>query len=259
MTRTRQQGLTLVELMIALGLGTVLIAGTIQIFLSGRESSRLQDGYSRLQENGRFALFFLQRDLRMAGFPRSNPDIPSFVITALASPNGTGAVTADNATTDGTYTADQLVVRYESDTDCLGQATPTLNTIRGPRRVAENRYFIDYSTGAGRLMCQGNGNVRAQPMLEGVQSLQVLYGEDTDGDSYANQYVSATQLGAAANRWANVVSARVAVLVTTQQRLGNELETQTHALLDAAPAPALPNGIRGRVFTTTVEVRNRTL
>jgi type IV pilus assembly protein PilW len=65
---TRQQGVTLVELLIAMLLGVLILAGVIQIFLSAQKSFRLQENLSRVQENGRFAMQFLSRDLRMAGY-----------------------------------------------------------------------------------------------------------------------------------------------------------------------------------------------
>jgi type IV pilus assembly protein PilW len=66
--RLKQQGLTLVELLIAMLLGVIILAGVIQIFLSTQKSFRLQENLSRVQENGRFAIQFLSRDLRMAGY-----------------------------------------------------------------------------------------------------------------------------------------------------------------------------------------------
>jgi len=64
----RQQGMTLIEIMIALLLGAFLLAGILQIFLSTKQTYRMQDNISRLQENGRFAMEFITRDLRMAGY-----------------------------------------------------------------------------------------------------------------------------------------------------------------------------------------------
>ncbi|KAF1686197.1 pilus assembly protein PilW [Pseudoxanthomonas broegbernensis] len=63
----RPQGLTLIELMIALLIGTILILGLVQVFAASRSAYMLSEGMSRVQENGRFALDFLQRDIRMAG------------------------------------------------------------------------------------------------------------------------------------------------------------------------------------------------
>lgn len=63
----RQTGLSLIELMIAMVIGLVLMLGVIQIFAASRAASRLAEGNARAQENGRFAIEFLQRDIRMAG------------------------------------------------------------------------------------------------------------------------------------------------------------------------------------------------
>jgi type IV pilus assembly protein PilW len=67
MFRIRQAGFSLVELMIALVIGLVLMLGVTQIFIASQSASRLSEGVARAQENGRFALDFLERDIRMAG------------------------------------------------------------------------------------------------------------------------------------------------------------------------------------------------
>ncbi|WP_374014112.1 PilW family protein [Pseudoxanthomonas koreensis] len=60
-------GLTLIELMIALLIGSMLVLGLVQVFGAARSAYQLSEGIARVQENGRFALDFLQRDIRMAG------------------------------------------------------------------------------------------------------------------------------------------------------------------------------------------------
>jgi len=63
-----QRGVSLVEIMIAITVGLVLTAGVIQVFVSNKQIYRVQEALARLQENGRFAVDFLTRDLRGAGF-----------------------------------------------------------------------------------------------------------------------------------------------------------------------------------------------
>ncbi|WP_256723334.1 PilW family protein [Xanthomonas oryzae] len=60
-------GISLVEMMIAMVIGLVLMLGVIQVFSASRTASMLAEGSARAQENGRFAMDFLQRDIRMAG------------------------------------------------------------------------------------------------------------------------------------------------------------------------------------------------
>ena len=62
------RGFSLVELMVALVLSLVIGAAVIQMFLASKTTYRLQDAMARVQENGRFAVGFLARDIRMAGF-----------------------------------------------------------------------------------------------------------------------------------------------------------------------------------------------
>jgi type IV pilus assembly protein PilW len=66
--RTRPAaGLSLIEIMIALAISSVLVLGLVEVFAASRTAYQLSTGLARVQENGRFALDFLQRDLRMAG------------------------------------------------------------------------------------------------------------------------------------------------------------------------------------------------
>ena len=62
-----QRGFSLIELMIALLISSILVLGMVQVFAASRNAYRLSEGVSRAQENSRFAMDFLQRDLRMAG------------------------------------------------------------------------------------------------------------------------------------------------------------------------------------------------
>jgi type IV pilus assembly protein PilW len=64
--RRRTLGLTLVELMIALAVGSFLLLGAITVFVQSRNTFRVADSVARLQENARFVLDALEPDVRMA-------------------------------------------------------------------------------------------------------------------------------------------------------------------------------------------------
>lgn len=61
-------GFTMVELMVSLTLGLLLTAAVIQSYLSTKQTHRVTEGVSRVQENARFSLHFITKDLRNAGF-----------------------------------------------------------------------------------------------------------------------------------------------------------------------------------------------
>lgn len=61
-------GLSLVELMIAIALGLLIIAGVISVFVNASGARNEIERTSRQIENGRYALELLTDDLRMAGY-----------------------------------------------------------------------------------------------------------------------------------------------------------------------------------------------
>ena len=86
-----QQGLSLIELMIAVVLGIFITGGMIQLFVNSSQSYRVQENLSRVQENGRFAMNFITRDIRQAGyfgcmsqsFDADNADIVEIALKTL--------------------------------------------------------------------------------------------------------------------------------------------------------------------------------
>lgn len=68
MRKKNQNGFTLVELLVALGLGILLLGIVITIYLSSKATSRAATGVARSQEATRFATHFLKQDIRMSGF-----------------------------------------------------------------------------------------------------------------------------------------------------------------------------------------------
>lgn len=68
-----QQGLTIIEIMVALLLSSLLTLGLVQIFTSNSQTFRLNEANSRVQESGRIALEILSRAVRNAGYYGCQP------------------------------------------------------------------------------------------------------------------------------------------------------------------------------------------
>ncbi|VAW96868.1 hypothetical protein MNBD_GAMMA19-722 [hydrothermal vent metagenome] len=64
----QQTGLTLIEILVAMVISLILMAGVLQIFQANRQSFRVQESLSLIQENGRTAMRILAEDLRIATF-----------------------------------------------------------------------------------------------------------------------------------------------------------------------------------------------
>ncbi len=65
---SRQQGVSLIELMIALSISTFLMLGVFEIFVGSSGTDRVAHAFARVQESGRLALDIMSRDLRMTGY-----------------------------------------------------------------------------------------------------------------------------------------------------------------------------------------------
>ncbi|MDH3550723.1 MAG: PilW family protein [Gammaproteobacteria bacterium] len=61
-----QTGLTLIELMVALAIGSFLIIGAIQIYNQSRQAFVVNESIARVQETAQFAMDTIEADLRMA-------------------------------------------------------------------------------------------------------------------------------------------------------------------------------------------------
>lgn len=64
----RQQGVTLVELMIGIAIGLVITAAMGYLYSNSRQTYRVHENIARMQENGRYALDTISREVRMAGY-----------------------------------------------------------------------------------------------------------------------------------------------------------------------------------------------
>jgi len=119
------------------------------------------------------------------------------------------------------------------------------------------RYFIANSlSGSGPSLFRssvdpGTLNDRSDELFEGIESLQLLYGEDTNADGTPDNYANAAVVG----NWQNVVSVRIGMLVRTVDERGQDPNTQIYTVNDVNLGPFGDRRQR-RVFTTTAMVRN---
>ena len=61
----RQHGLSLVELLLALALGLIVVTGIVQLFIGNSRTYSLINGQSRMQENARYTVDALSKEIRM--------------------------------------------------------------------------------------------------------------------------------------------------------------------------------------------------
>jgi type IV pilus assembly protein PilW len=233
----REKGFTLIELMIAVVLGLLLIAGTMTVFVSTKQGYRLENGLSLMQATGRATLDLLAKEVTMAGFPQEN-NIETFI----------PAMTTDG----GGSSSDQFAIRYQSDTDCLN-GTPTVYA--DGKRYAKNMYFIQNNALVCRTLAEDDSTIAEAVVVQGVENMQLLYGEDNIDDSVTN----ATRYVTAGNviDWDNVVSVRIGIIVNSQSVVATSNDDVTYTLFGQTPIAAGADRMRRRAYTTTAVIRNR--
>nr|WP_320166983.1 PilW family protein [uncultured Methylophaga sp.] len=103
----KEKGFSLVELMVALVIGLLLIAGVIELFVSTRQTYRVQDMKARMQEDGRYAIHHISSLLDRAGYVGCN-SIPA---------GETGRKVVNNLNTENNYfwNIDAPVLGHEAD------------------------------------------------------------------------------------------------------------------------------------------------
>jgi type IV pilus assembly protein PilW len=254
----RQSGFSLIELMVAMTLGLILTVIIGNVFLGAKESYRTTEDLSRLQENARFAVTHLGRIVRMASYV-SNP-VNIATTRATTFPPLAPAVTG---TEGGGTVSDDITVRYQGSGtpadgtlfDCLGNAIQDTD-------VAVARFHIAPSTdGSGEtsLFCANTGTVGGLAvnadveLVTGVENMQILYGEDTDGDGTANRYLVQSSVA----NVDNVVSVRIALLLRTRNPVASGVDTKVYSLLGTNVGPMNDQRTR-RMYTATIALRNRT-
>ncbi|MDZ4730044.1 MAG: PilW family protein [Xanthomonadales bacterium] len=212
--RTTQSGLTLIELMIAMTLSLLVAAAMIMLFANSKETYRLNENMARLQENGRFAMQLLSSDLRWTDYRACTLDIVPLLPTALAGVN--------NASPTGT---DRVTITYQLD-EC---PNPGAFVLPSPPTTRTTVFFLKASEiDNSRTSLYRTIDGDEVELVEGISDLQVLYGEDTDGDDIPNYYVDA---GSVSNM-ERVVSVRFTVTAQTmieQQSTGGNPVTRDFA------------------------------
>ena len=118
-SRRGQQGMTIVELMVAMVLGLFVIGGFISVFISSLGAFRSNEGLARIQENGRIGSELMLREIRSAGGTACGTKLVSNVLGnpasawwsdwALGSVRGVEGNQAFSGVTTGTATAQRVV------------------------------------------------------------------------------------------------------------------------------------------------------
>ena len=213
------KGFSLIELMISLALGLIVIAAVIAVFLSTSRTANATSILSRAQESSRFAVQYIGRELRTAGYAYvqegdqsgggvagGNAVSTDFIFPAdsVFTTVGQVLVGTDNSTAAGVLAgSDTISVRYSGSlkTDLVDCQDATV----APFVASTIRLFVNASND---LVCTVNGGAQVV-LIEDIANMQLQYGVDTNNNGSTDSYVAAS----AVSDWLEPVSVRLQLTI----------------------------------------------
>jgi len=320
---SKQMGISLVEILVALVISLFLLGGIVQVYVGNKTTFAFTNALAEIQENGRFALDSMSQDLRLTnqwGCIEFDPDDTDNI-------NDTLDVSLDNdfydflgeeaiEGTEGGANPDTLIIRggkpgqTNVEAPFIAPTTKTLNT-NPTRSIGPGDIILVARCGANDLLIEAEADIlevksvdnsdtafteitleenksqqfendamvielqtvtytigtgangrpalfrqefdaAPQELIEGVQSMQVLYGVDNDNDQVPNRYFKADEVPGL--DFEDVVSVRIMLLLSSFDDFVTE-DPQVYTY--NSTTTTAPDRRLRQVFTTTIALRNR--
>lgn len=183
MRNIKQQGFTLVELLVALAMSGVVAAAAIGFFISQQRAHTAQEQVTLMQQNLRTSLDFMTRELRVAGY---NPTAQTATPMGFSTP-GLNTITftldfhgleSDGIDNDGNGTVDDEVGPDGDSNDSREQITYSMNP-------AANTFQLRRKSSAAA----GAAN---EVLADGIEAIAFAYAYDgNDADTIPDTFVNA--------------------------------------------------------------------
>ncbi|GAB7546164.1 PilW family protein [Cupriavidus sp. 8B] len=296
------QGFSLVELMLGLALGLLVSALAASAFHAVQLAYRATVDLVLLEERGQRALSIITHLIRHGGW--HGAAVPANASPALAGRDDCGQpgiAAMPTCARRGINASDALLVRFSGSgrahdaalpdqtmIDCSGYALPAAivgSALAGGTRayVGTNLLYVGTGTdGEPQLLCRYpsrrdgrvlDNNWTSGALVRGVETMQLRYGIDTDGDGKADAFLRAEELRARGDAaWRGVLAVQVVLVLRGERPLPRAAAATALILFPprassahggaSTPAddlvfeaPARPALIR-RVFSASVRLRN---
>ncbi len=274
-TPSRSTGLTMIEMLVAMALALTMMLIITTVFSGAKASFQLQDGLTRVQEDGRIAMHLVSEQVRLAGFRQPVWNDPAIGYAPLSAASVNGASGAN----------DTLQFMYFDATDCNGTVETTVDPETNEALANYKRITFDVNAGVLRMSCDYGtdpgdltAQVTNQAVIDGVESFQILYGVDTDfpPDFSVNAWTTADTItpsttvclqsrylceadGLINDMTDGVpVSLKIGMLLTSPDAAESETTDESFTVLDVTVVPLDDKRVR-KAFTSTIALRNLTL
>ena len=292
MNKSSQQGLTLLELMVALVLGLLIVAAGLAVFLNAQRAMGFQTSMGDIQQNANFGLSMLTQDLRHANLNTpsaqrvNNKFVGSGIVFVNANlPAGVRTNTANRLTAQGisedatqAEASDQITMQFMPDVrgddqfDCEGNAMvagrtyvyryyldrlPDNQQIEGSLDrfglYCDSGFYVDSSNSVVGLGANG------QLIIQNVDAFKVrLLVKNPDGNlryTTIDEYLALMPVSVVDEKqYVNVVGIELGLLVTSAQSIGADasLNTRTEYMIAGQEVELQDNTNNGKYLRQAI-------
>jgi type IV pilus assembly protein PilW len=180
------KGITLIELLVALVICGMVIAGIYRVFVAQSKAYTVQDQVVEVQQSVRSGMEILLRDLRMAGYDNDNLQSPITIPNPITTPLSNDAITVNYEYYE------KKIPQYQKHTVVYWRDAPSSRMIR---QLIVNDIPQPQET-----------------LLENVEELTFDYGVDSNEDGALDNWVFAGGVGTS-----KVVAVRVTLTARPAQ------------------------------------------
>lgn len=249
-------GYSLVELVVAMAITLVVMAGVYKVYVTQQDSYLIQEQVAEMQQNGRTAKYIITREIRMAGYDPMGSGKFGFV----SAYNDTIRFTLDITVEDGAVTSPGDDVTYSvSAANQLERDDGS-----GNQAVVENVEAIGFAyafdaDGDGNIDTSGGGNIIwaiDSDQTDGTDQLDKYLDTNDDGIISASDDPNGDDL-ATPVPLDRIRAVRIWILTRTGNQLRDYSDTSTYVLANQRVTANDSN--RRQLVTTTVKCRNLAL
>ncbi|TRO36456.1 PilW family protein [Ectopseudomonas mendocina] len=174
----KQRGLSIIEMMVALVISSLLIIGITQVYLDNRENTLFQQSQGTNIENTRFSILLLEQTLAKTGYRRRPDETMEAAFPADSACGGLAAGQVAKRLSDTSF-----CVRYQpafpTTRSCDGNIPPGETSDPYARR---NPVTETFELDDGELRCNG------QPIANGIEAINFVYGVNNSDEKEVDEY-----------------------------------------------------------------------
>jgi len=188
------RGFTLTEILVVMAISGIVIAGIYTMYSSQNRSYMTQEQIAAMQQNLRAAIYFMEREIQMAGCDPSQTNAPGILTANKNSIHFTSDLNGNENTSDSNEDIQYSLYDYGSDGDTdLGRKTGVAGSLQALAENIDALDFVYLDSNGGQLDDDGMGNVTTS--IPSIRSIQITMVAKTgraergyvDNNAYFNQ------------------------------------------------------------------------